>query len=93
MHVEFNVRVANYAERAQLTLQNPPNSYIQHWLGDGRAGLNLELIGHGSSIKVLLQLSHLPYVQVFQSRQPDAPYLNPSLEYQKNWSSEKVALC
>ena len=47
-HVEFNVKVASYAERFKLALMNPLATDVNHWLGDGRAGLNLELIGHGS---------------------------------------------
>ena len=51
---------------------NPLATDVNHWLGDGRAGLNLKLIGHGSSATVLLPLSHLPYVQLYKRREPSS---------------------
>ena len=57
---EFNVRVANYAERPMLALPSPLAIDVNHWLGTGRAGLNLQLIGYGLSQRVLLELSSLP---------------------------------
>ena len=57
-HVEFNFRVVKFPERAQLNLQTPPSSLVHHWLGEGRAGLNLnlKLIGHGTILKFSLTL-------------------------------------
>jgi len=76
-HIEFNVKIANYPERAQLDQPNPLPRDINHWLGTGRAGLYLEVIGFGTSTTVLLQLSCLPYVQIWKRRKHDAPFLDP----------------
>ena len=32
---------------------------------------------------VLLRLSDLPYIQLYQCRRPDAPFVDDSLEYDK----------
>jgi hypothetical protein len=81
---EFNVRVANYPERPMLALPFPLPIDFSHWLGAGRAGLNLELIGHGLSVTALLQLSFLPHVQVFQQRHTYAPFMDPAHTF--SWS-------
>jgi len=90
-HIEFNVKIASYPERAFLAQPNPPPSEVSRWLGSGRAGLNLELVNYGSTARVLLPLSHLPYVQVFKKREPDAPYLDPPYEYHKCLTESSLA--
>ncbi len=58
---EFNVRVLNYAERHVFASEDPLPSDIHHLLwGNYNTGLNLELIGYGTSRTVLLQLCQLP---------------------------------
>ena len=63
---------------------------VSYWLGAGRAGLNLELIGHGLSVTALLQLSLLPHVQVFQQRHEDAPFLD--LAHTFSWLLKRETL-
>ena len=83
-HVEFNAMVFNYPERADLEKENPLDLDIDRMLGHGNVGLNLLLAGHGSSRTILLKFSDLPYVQVYQKRANDAPFIDPSLEFHKN---------
>ena len=60
--LKFNVCVMNYPERPLLVLPSTLSVDTNHWLGTGQADLNLEVIGCGTTKKVLLQLSTLPYV-------------------------------
>ena len=46
-HLEFNVIVSSYPERASLTLPNPLPGNVRRWLGTGNTGLLLVLTGHG----------------------------------------------
>ena len=89
-HLEFNARVTNYAERALLELHNPLKHDIARMLGTGNCGLNLELIGYGSAKKILLKLSDLPYVQIFQNRLPDEPFMDVAEEFPKNLTEESL---
>ena len=88
---EFNIRIANYPERALLALPDPLPIDINHWLGADRAGLNLELIGYDAAKRVLLQLSTLPCLQVYKSRDPGAQFLDPALEFNKCATDPKTA--
>ena len=90
-HVEFNTRVVNYPERAYLELLNPLDHDIFRMLGNGNAGLNLEVLGHGTTTRVLLKLADLPYVQIYQKRCHDAPYLDMSFNFHKRISQAGLA--
>jgi hypothetical protein len=56
-------------------------------LGEGNSGLNLELIGYGTSFTVLQNLRHLPFVYAFVKREPDAPFLDTRFEFE--WRSSE----
>ena len=47
-HIEFNVKISTYPERALLDQPNPRTSDINRWLGADNAGLYLEALGYGS---------------------------------------------
>ena len=78
---ELNVRVMTYAERHILDAVDPLSNDISHMLGNGNAGLNLEIKGIGPSKPYLLRLSHLPYVKVFVQRESDGAFLDPSVSF------------
>ena len=84
------MKVAFHPERGKLALPNPLATDVNHWLGIGRSGLKLELIGHGSATTVLLPPSHLPYVQLYKKREPGLPCLNPAHEHDRDWSSSTL---
>ena len=54
-------------------------------------GLLLVLTGHGDAKKVLLRLSDLPFVQLFQRRETGAPFLDSSNMFRKDLTEATIA--
>ena len=72
----------------------PPLSREMFVAGSGqetRVCFYVVLTGHGDAKKVLLRLSDLPFVQLFQKRETGAPFLDSSDPFDKDLTEATVA--
>ena len=67
-------------------------SDIAYMLGNGNAGLRLELIGYGMRETVLLKLSDLPFVEVYQQQDHDKPVIDSDLNFEPKSNDEDLAV-
>ena len=81
--MEYNVRIRAFAERDKIHAEVMSTSQLQYMIGPGGNGIVLELIGYGDAITVLLKFSHIPYIEVFVSREPEASFTDPCYNFSK----------
>ena len=81
--MEYNVRICSFAERDKIHAEVMSKSQLQYTIGPGGNGIVLELIGYGDAMTVFLKFSHIPYIEVFVSREPEASFTDPCYNFSK----------
>ena len=81
--LEHNVRIRAFAERDKIHAEVMSPSQLQYMIGPGGNGIQLELVGYGDAITVLLKFAHIPYIEVFVRREPEASFTDPCYEFSK----------